>query len=98
MAQRKEQIKTPEKELNKMEISNPSDAEFKTLVRRIPQQHKKIQLEMKDTLIEIKKNLRGTNSGVDGTKSQINDLEHEEEKTFNQKSKKKKESKNTRVG
>ena len=32
MAQMKEQIKTPEKELNKMEISNLSDAEFKTLV------------------------------------------------------------------
>ena len=29
---KKEQIKTPEKELNKMEISNLSDAEFKTLV------------------------------------------------------------------
>ena len=28
----KEQIKIPEKELNKMEISNLSDAEFKTLV------------------------------------------------------------------
>ena len=28
----KEQNKTPEKELNKMEISNLSDAEFKTLV------------------------------------------------------------------
>ena len=35
MAQMKEQIKTPEKELNKMEISNPSDAEFKTLVIRM---------------------------------------------------------------
>ena len=32
MAQRKEQIKTPETELNKMEISNLSDAKFKTLV------------------------------------------------------------------
>ena len=31
MAQMKEQIKTPEKELNKMEISNLSDAESKTL-------------------------------------------------------------------
>ena len=31
----KEQIKTPEKELNKMEISNLSDAEFKTLVIRM---------------------------------------------------------------
>ena len=32
MAQMKEQIKTPEKELNKMEISEVSDAEFKTFV------------------------------------------------------------------
>ena len=32
MAQMKEQIKSPEKELKKMEVSNPSDAEFKTLV------------------------------------------------------------------
>ena len=31
MAQMKEQNKTPEKELNKMEISNLSDAKFKTL-------------------------------------------------------------------
>ena len=31
MAQMKEQIKSPEKELKKMEVSNPSDAEFKTL-------------------------------------------------------------------
>ena len=35
MAQMKEQIKTPEKEQNKMEISNLSDAEFKTLVIRM---------------------------------------------------------------
>ena len=35
MAQMKEQIKTPEEELNKMEISNVSDAEFKTLVIRM---------------------------------------------------------------
>ena len=34
MTQMKEQIKTLEKELNKMEISNLSDAEFKTLVTR----------------------------------------------------------------
>ena len=57
----KEQIKTPEKELNKMEISNLSDAEFKTLVIRMPKELsgdlnniKKIQSEMKDSLIEIK--------------------------------------------
>ena len=34
MANMKEQIKTPEKELNEMEISNLSDAEFKTLFIR----------------------------------------------------------------
>ena len=35
MAQMKDQIKTTEKGLNKMEISNLSDAEFKTLVIRM---------------------------------------------------------------
>ena len=35
MAQLKEQIKTSEKELNKWEISNLPDAEFKTLVIRM---------------------------------------------------------------
>ena len=35
MAQMKEQNKTPGKGLNKMEISNLSDAEFKTLVIRL---------------------------------------------------------------
>ena len=59
MAQMKEHIKTPEKELNKMEISNLSDAEFQTLVRRILKELsedlnriKKIQSRTKDTLIE----------------------------------------------
>ena len=63
MAQMKEQIKTPEKELNKMEISNLSDGEFKILVISMLKELsedlnsiKKIQFEMKDTLIEIKKN------------------------------------------
>ena len=35
MVQMKEQIKTQQKELNKMEISNLSDAEVKTLVIRM---------------------------------------------------------------
>ena len=35
---------------------------------------------MKDTLIEIKNNLQGNNSGVDEAKNQINDLEHKEAK------------------
>ena len=64
MAQMKEQIKTPEKELNEMEISNLSDVEFKTLVIRMFKELsedlnsiKNIQSETKDTLIEVKNNL-----------------------------------------
>ena len=64
MAQMKGQIKTPEKELNKMVISNLSDADFKTLVIKMLKELsedlssvKKIQSEMKDTLIDIKNNL-----------------------------------------
>ena len=48
MAQMKEQIKTPEKEQNKMEISNLSDAEFKTLVTRMLK-------ELSEDFISIKK-------------------------------------------
>ena len=87
MAQMKEQIKTPEKELNEMEISNLSDAEFKTLVIRTFKELsedltsiKKIRSETKDILIEIKNNLQGNNSRVDDVKNQINDLEHKEAK------------------
>ena len=64
MAQMKEQNKTPERELNKMEKSNLSDAEFKTLViwmlkelSRYFNSIKMAQSEMEVTLIEIKKNL-----------------------------------------
>ena len=87
MGQMKEQIKTPEREQNKMEISNLSDAEFKTLVIRMLKELsedlssiEKIQSEKKDTLIEIKNNLQGNNSRVDEAENQINDLEHKEAK------------------
>ena len=87
MAEMKEEIKTPEKELNEIEISNLSDAEFKTLVIRMLKELsedlssiKEIQSEMKDTLIEIKNNLQGNNSRVDEAENQINDLEHKKEK------------------
>ena len=46
---------------------------------------------MKVTLSEIKKNIQGTNSGGDESENQVNDLEHKEEKVFDQNSKKKKE-------
>ena len=62
MAQMKEQIKTPEKDLKEMEISNLSDAKFKTLfIRKLKKLSedlsgiKKTQSETKDTLFEIKK-------------------------------------------
>ena len=62
MAQMNEQIKTPEKELNEMEVSSLSDVEFKTLVIKTLKELiwyfnsiKKTQAEMKDKVIKIKK-------------------------------------------
>ena len=59
MAQRKEQTKTPDKELNEMEVSSLSDAEFKALFISLLKELsedlsgiKKTQSETKDTLIE----------------------------------------------
>ena len=96
MAQMKELIKTPEKQLSKMETSNLSDAEFKTLVIRMLKElcedHKsikRIQSEMKDTLIEVKNNLQGIKARVDEAKNQINDLEHKEANQNNEEKKKK---------
>ena len=83
----KEQIKTPEKELNKMEISNPSDTELETLVIRMLKKLsedlssiKKIQSEMKDTPIEIENNFQGNNSRVDKGEIHINNMECKEPK------------------
>ena len=83
----KEQVKTPEKKLNTMEISNLADAEFKTLVIRMLKKLredlssiKKIQSETRDPLIEIKNNLQRNNSRVHEAENQINDLEHKEAK------------------
>ena len=54
MAQMKEHNKTPGEKLNKMEIANLSDAEFKTLeirmLRELIEYGHKIKEEMKDTL------------------------------------------------
>ena len=72
MDQMKGQIKTPEKELNEIEISDLSDAEVKTLVIKIIKELsedlssiKKGQSEMEGTLSEIKNNLQGNNNRVD---------------------------------
>ena len=48
-AQMKEQIKTPEKKVSEIEISNLSDAKFKTLVLRMLK-------ELSEDLNSIKKN------------------------------------------
>ena len=94
MAQMKEQSKSPEKELNKMEISNLSDAEFKILFIRMLKELsedlnsiKKIQSETNNTLFEIK------NSRMDEAKNQINNMEHKEAKNNHTQQQKQKESK-----
>ena len=65
MAQMKEQNKIPEKELDKVEIANLSDAEFKTLVmrmlRELTEYNKSTKEEMKAILREIEKNAQGNN-------------------------------------
>ena len=61
MAQMKEQIKTPEKELSNKEIDNLSDAEFKTLVIRMLTEmieySFKIKKKVKVIQREIKQNI-----------------------------------------
>ena len=83
MVQMKEQNKTLEKELNEIEITNLSDAEFKTLVIRMLKElidyGNNIKEAMKVTLNEIKKNLQGTNSEGKEAGIQNNNLEHKEE-------------------
>ena len=54
MVQMKEQIKTPEKELNKMEISNLSDAEFKILFIRMLKELSEDLSSIKKTQSEMK--------------------------------------------
>ena len=88
MAHMKEQNKTVEKELNEMEISSLSHAEFKTLFIRMLKELseglcsiKKTQSETKESLMEIQNSLQGNNSRVDEAKNEIHALEHKESKT-----------------
>ena len=82
MAQKKEQIKTPEKEKSDKKIDNLSDAEFKTLVIRmlteIVEYGHKIEEEVKAMQSEIK-NTQGTNSEGKETRTQTNYLGQKEE-------------------
>ena len=83
MAQIKEKIKTPEKELSNMEIANLSDAEFKTLVFRmlteIVEYGHKVEEKVKAMQSEIKENVQGANSEGKEIKTQINGLDQKEE-------------------
>ena len=88
-----------------MEISNLSDAELETLDIRMLKKLsedlssiKKIQSEMKDTLIENKtkqNNLQRNNSRVDETRIKLIIWNTRKQKTTNQNKKKKTESKKT---
>ena len=83
MAQMKEQIKTPEKELNEREIATLSDAEIKTLVIKMLTEMVeygcKIEEEVKAIQSEIKENVQGTKGERKETGTQINGLEQKEE-------------------
>ena len=83
MTQMEEQNKTPEKELNKMEIANLSDVKFRIsvirMLKELTEYSNNIKEKMKVTLSEIKKNIQGTISGGEEARIQINDLEHKEE-------------------
>ena len=99
MAQMKEQIKTPEKEVNKTEISK-SDAEFKTLGIRMLEELsedlnniKKIQAEMKDSPMDIKNNLQETTVEWIKLRVKLMIWEIRKQKTTNQKKKKKEQFK-----
>ena len=82
MAQMKEQIKSPEKELSDEEIDNLSDAELKTLVIRMLTEKTEFGCKMKEYMVvtqsEIKQNIQGTNSEGKETGTQINYLEQKE--------------------
>ena len=86
MAQMKEQIKTPVKQLSDEEIANLSNAEFKTLVIRMLTEMLeygcKIQGKVKAMKNEIKENVQGTNSEGKETRIQINGFDQKEERNI----------------
>ena len=87
MAQMKEQIKVPEIiQLSNEEIANLSDAQFKTLVFRMITElvefGHKLNGKMKAMLRETKGNVQGTNSDAKETGTQINSVDHKEERNI----------------
>ena len=88
MAQMKEQIKAPGKiQLGNKEITNVSDAQFKTLVIRmltelIEHGHKLDLKKNKAILSEIKEKVQGTNRDRMETGTQINGVDQKEERNI----------------
>ena len=83
----KEQIKAPEKiQLSDEEIANLSDAQFKTPVIRklteLVEFDRKLDEKMKVMLRETKENVQGTNSDGKETETQINGVDHKEERNI----------------
>ena len=84
----KKQIKDPEKkiQLNKKEIANLSDAQFKTLVIKmlteLVESVWKPDEKVKPMLRETKENVQGTNSDVKETGTQINGMDQKEERNI----------------
>ena len=87
MAQKKEQIKAPEKiQLSNEEIASLSDAQFKTVVIRMLTELVefgwKLDEKMKAMLRETKENVQGTNSDAKETGTQINSVDQKEERNI----------------
>ena len=78
--------KSPEKELNEMDLSKLPDTEFKTVVIRMLNKHSEnfnshgnhLKKQMNDTLTDMKNKLQGINSRLDEAENQIKDLEYKE--------------------
>ena len=79
----KEEITAPKTELSNEETANVSDAQFKTLVIRLPTEmveySSKIEEEVKVMKSEIKESIQGTNSEGKKIGNEINNLEQKEE-------------------
>ena len=88
MAQKKKEIKAPEKkiQLSNEEMPNLSDAQFKTLVIRklteLVEYGHKIEGKMKAMKSEIKENVQRTNSEGKEARTQINGLDQKEERNI----------------
>ena len=83
----KEQITAPENiQLSDEEIANLSDAQFKTLVIRmlteLVEYGHKLDEKMRAMLRETKENVQGTNSEGKETGTQINGVDHKEERNI----------------